>query len=374
MGVNRHGTIRACLPGSMAPAASRQRDHYQGLDFLRGLAALAVVLYHLSERMNLPLMFSHGYLAVDFFFTLSGFVMASAYGRPLSERRLRPGYFYALRAVRLMPLIVLGTIISFIVELGRPGIVNQTHHLMEAMAALVLGSLLLPTPFIDTLQNTLFPLDGPAWSLFYEAIANIAMPFYARLMVRRVLIGVTIAVCGVYLAWGMSQTGTVHVGFQLSDVSLGLARVGFSFTVGVALFSMRHYAPRTPFIFPPVLLAMLLSVPSLGSWDAVFQAVCVFAILPAITFVAVGTRCGASGRRWSALSGDLSYPLYALHFPFVRLATVTAARHSLSVEPRMIVALATAGVCLCIAYVAFVFYDVPIRRQLSAWLKRAAPE
>ena len=89
---------------------------------------------------------------------------------------------------------------------------------MEATVALILGSLLLPTPFVETLQNTLFPLDGPAWSLFYEAIANIAMPFYARLMVRRVLIGVTIVVCGIYLAWGVSRTGTVHVGFQISDV------------------------------------------------------------------------------------------------------------------------------------------------------------
>ena len=374
MSVSRHEAIRAFVPTSKAPAASGRHDHYQSLDFLRGLAALAVVLYHFSERMNLPLMFSHGYLAVDFFFTLSGFVMASAYGRPLRQGKLPSGRFYAQRAIRLMPLILLGTFASFVVELGRPGVVDQPLHLMETVTALVLGSILLPTPFVATLQNTLFPLDGPVWSLFYEAIANFLMPFYVRTAVIRVLVGVTLIVCGVVLAWSMTQTGTVHVGYQLSDVPLGLARVGFSFTVGVVLFSVRHHAPQIPFAVPPILLAMILVVPSLGFWEGAYQAACVFAILPAITFMAVGARCGASGRLWSALSGDLSYPLYALHFPFVRLVTVIAARYSLAAWPRLIVAIAATTGCVCVAFAAFAFYDLPLRQWLSGRLTRATLE
>ncbi|MGI4794772.1 MAG: acyltransferase family protein [Janthinobacterium lividum] len=355
-------------PASLAPAASGRPDHYKGLDLLRGIAAVAVMLYHVSGRMHLPLIFSHGYLAVDFFFVLSGFVMAAAYGQRLSEGSMGVKRFYAVRAIRLMPLVLLGTIASFVVELGRPGIVDQGLHLKETIAALVLGSVLLPTPFVSTLQDTLFPLDGPVWSLFFEAIANLAMPVWARARARRKLVVATIVICGAVLGWATVREGTVHVGFQSSDAAFGLARVGFSFTVGVALFSVRRHAPNVPFVVPPLVLAALLTVPSLGAWDVAFQATCVFVLLPALSFLTVGSRCGARGRRLSALSGDLSYPLYALHSPIVRLVTVVAARHEMSWGLRLAIALGATAVCVAVAAAAFTLYDVPVRRRLMDWL------
>lgn len=137
---------------------------------------MAVVLFHFSDRMDLPFLFNHGYLAVDFFFVLSGFVMTSAYGRRLAGRSMDVGRFYAVRVIRLIPLVLLGTAVSFAVELGRPGVSDAALHIREAVTALVLGSVLLPTPFVSTLQNTLFPLDGPVWSLFFEGLANLVMP------------------------------------------------------------------------------------------------------------------------------------------------------------------------------------------------------
>lgn len=347
-------------------AIARQSSHYQCLDFLRGIAALAVVLYHFSERMDLPILFSHGYLAVDFFFVLSGFVLTSAYWRRLCDGKVTARFFYRLRIIRLSPLVVLGTLISFVVELGRPGIIDHALHIKEAVIALVLGSVIIPTPFVSTLQNTLFPLDGPVWSLFFEAIANGFMPLYARMPAKRFVVAGTIISCGILLGWAALNSGTVHVGFRLVDSPFGIARVGFSFAVGAALFSVRDRAPQVPFSVPVVLLTFYLAAPPLGNWDLLFQMGGVYLILPTIVFLASGARCGSAGRKIAKLSGDLSYPLYALHFPIVRLVTVISARKMMSAEARTLTALMASVVCIAIAAVAYKFYDAPVRKRLSA--------
>src|ERR1700712_1409072 len=81
---------------------------YHTLDALRGLAAIAVVGFHISQVKLEPVLVPYGYLAVDFFFVLSGAVVAHAY-----EKQLRAGLswqaFFVKRVIRLYPLALLGT-------------------------------------------------------------------------------------------------------------------------------------------------------------------------------------------------------------------------------------------------------------------------
>src|SRR6185437_6209521 len=100
----------APLPNSASPKGERAGRHaYATLDGLRGVAALAVVLYHYASDLIAP----HGYLAVDLFFAMSGFVIASAY-----EAKLKDGLdvrgFLGIRAKRLAPLWMLGAIVGFV--------------------------------------------------------------------------------------------------------------------------------------------------------------------------------------------------------------------------------------------------------------------
>ena len=88
------------LPDAGVPAASGRSDHYLGLDLMRGMAAIAVVLFHCSSRLDIPLLFVHGYMAVDFFFVLSGFVIARAYGERLASGRLTLRRLYLLNPAR----------------------------------------------------------------------------------------------------------------------------------------------------------------------------------------------------------------------------------------------------------------------------------
>ena len=85
------------------------RPHYDILDGLRGVAALIVIVYHVFElHAGTPV--PHGYLAVDFFFILSGFVIGYAYdGR---WGKMTTGGFFKRRLIRLHPMVVMGALIG----------------------------------------------------------------------------------------------------------------------------------------------------------------------------------------------------------------------------------------------------------------------
>src|ERR1700761_6004380 len=94
-------------PASGLPLAPPDKPHaYPALDGLRGVAAIAVMLHHFRP-LTAPWLFAHGYLAVDLFFLLSGFVIAHAY-----DARFRKGLgvpaFLVIRLIRLWPMIAFG--------------------------------------------------------------------------------------------------------------------------------------------------------------------------------------------------------------------------------------------------------------------------
>ncbi|MDQ0967927.1 peptidoglycan/LPS O-acetylase OafA/YrhL [Flavobacterium sp. W4I14] len=85
------------------------KPHYPILDGLRGVAAIIVVTFHLTEPLgtgHLDILVNHGYLAVDFFFLLSGFVMGYAYDDRWNKMSV--GSFFKRRIVRLQPMVILG--------------------------------------------------------------------------------------------------------------------------------------------------------------------------------------------------------------------------------------------------------------------------
>lgn len=133
------------------------------LDGLRGLAAVAVVLFHTPELFGPGLFPAAGYLAVDFFFTLSGFVLAFAYQARL-DKGLPTGQFLRVRIARLYPLYLLSLLV------GISGAFLQGAFRVHAsgaimLAAACLGLFLLPVAGTPT--GYIFPYNQPAWSVFF---------------------------------------------------------------------------------------------------------------------------------------------------------------------------------------------------------------
>src|ERR1700710_863959 len=87
--------------------------YYPILDGLRGVAAILVVAFHIFEAhstSHLDQIINHGYLAVDFFFVLSGFVIGYAYDDRWGSLTVKG--FFKRRLVRLQPMVVMGMIIG----------------------------------------------------------------------------------------------------------------------------------------------------------------------------------------------------------------------------------------------------------------------
>ncbi|MET4105107.1 acyltransferase [Hymenobacter sp. UYP22] len=366
------------------------KPHFPALDALRGVAALLVVAFHLLEvhaTSHLDQLINHGYLAVDFFFLLSGFVIGYAYDDRWSRMSL--GEFYRRRLVRLQPMVVLGMLIGALAFYGQVNpqwpLIAQTS-VGKLVLVTVLGCLLLPVPpalDVRGWQET-FPLNGPGWSLFFEYVANLLYAVVVRRFSRGALtVLVAVAAAALLHLTLTSPNGDVVGGWSLEPAQLriGFTRVLFPFFGGLLLF--RTVRPgRIPYglLWSGLLLVTLLALPRIGSagqpWqNGLYEAGSILIGFPLVVYLGIShAQTSATVQRASRVLGELSYPLYMVHFPFVHLYFAWVHTHKLALKQSAPVA---AGVWLgtvALAYACLKFYDEPVRAWLSHWvLRRAQP-
>jgi peptidoglycan/LPS O-acetylase OafA/YrhL len=200
---------------------------FEALDGLRGLAALFVVWTHGCQFFHLDSKPAHGYLAVDFFFCLSGFVIASAYDLRLDTGMSR-GDFCTRRFIRLYPMIALGVLLG-----GVATYINLTiFHDMSVFDCLlftVSAFALLPVGLLKHLQA--YPVNNPIWSLAFETFANVAYVIERKgLKIGWWLMAALIVLSLVALVFEIvHQHGVESIGFNRNSFLMGFARVLFPF-------------------------------------------------------------------------------------------------------------------------------------------------
>lgn len=301
------------------PRTSLNSNHrFVALDGLRGVAAFAVVLYHAGTSLGLPLLAGRAYLAVDFFFVLSGFVLANAYEARMISGVITPLGFLALRYRRLWPMACFGTCIGAAVAVIAPSALHQSGSLLLAT---FLGATMLPN-FTRSASGA-FPLNPPHWSLTLELVANYAYGVVARnLSERRLAIGVAMA--GIWLlADTVSFSGANRV-----DAS----RLAYGFFVGVAIWRVWCRGTRSPIVAPGLLataLCVCLFIPRTTAHDGVIDAALELFAFPALVFVGASSVVTGWWRRACRLLGAASYPVYALHYPILMLTLPYAVRWSM---------------------------------------------
>ena len=241
---------------TVSSAFADTKPHYELLDGMRGVAALLVIWYHVFEGFAtspVDQLFNHGYLAVDFFFILSGFVIGYAYDDRWKGSLTR-GEFFKRRLIRLHPMVVLGAVLG-VVTYTIQGC-EQWDGTQVAYSAVMLAMLLnlfllpaLPGSAAEVRGNgEMFPLNGPSWSLFFEYVGNILYAFVLRRLSTRALTAV-VAASGIglaaYAVGNLSGYGHLGVGWSLLDHNLlgGMLRLGFSFSAGLLL--SRRFRPAT---------------------------------------------------------------------------------------------------------------------------------
>lgn len=336
--------------------------HYPVLDGMRGVAAIGVLVYHFKDLLPVPA-FRAGYLAVDIFFCLSGFVIAHAYEDKL-RAGLGVGRFALLRFIRLWPLVALGVIFGVAQAWLLPATADPALLAVTAPLAILLNMLLLPS-FIGA-GGRIFPANPPHWSLFYEMAVNLLYAALLRWLSNRVLILLILAGFAV-LALGIAAVGTANIGWARDQIPFGIGRVACTFFAGVLLYRLRDRigAPRLArhWWLALLLTGLVLTLPVGGALRPLFDALFVLAGVPLLVWLGMASRPPARVLPLLAGLGTLSYPLYALHFPLYLAAADLAARYPGAGSAVAVAAMALAcGLSLLIARL----YDIPVRRRLAA--------
>ena len=120
---------------------------------------------------------------------------------------------------------------------------------------------------------------------------------------------------------------------------------------------------------PAGALIVLLCAPDMGAdFDKFYTSFCVVVALPAIVLASASDQATRNESFVAKWCGKISYPLYAIHYPIVRLASVIIQKVTQSGSFRTVmVSIVVAGLCVLSAAV-FILYDKPVRRWLSAVL------
>jgi peptidoglycan/LPS O-acetylase OafA/YrhL len=358
--------------------AARPAHRFITLDMLRGVAAIGVISIHIVRFLGRNF-FVHGYLAVDFFFALSGFVMMSAYQRKLDAGWPAPS-FLKLRYVRLYPLYLIGLLSGFsyaIVRwrLGRAETTTADMGLFFALNLLLLPALI--TPWGD--PGGLYPFNGPTWSLFYELIANVLHALFLRCRSKRFLLGLTF-VSGLVLGWIVWRTGDMRLGFDRSQMAVGFARVAFSYSAGLWLFRV-HQDRAKPLRWSSnasvVLILILLWTPVPAAYSTRYDFLAVTFAFPLLILLSASSEPAPRWRKNYEMLGNASYAIYVLHVPlsdWFEQIWLILFKHRIQQD-------APAGGLLFmvllfgLALVLDKYYDLPVRTRLRRQLdvKQAGP-
>ena len=408
---------------TVSTAFADSKKHYELLDGLRGVAALLVLWHHVFEGYAFAgggqiQVVNHGYLAVDFFFILSGFVLSYAYddrwGKSLSF-----GSFAKRRLIRLHPMVVMGALLGVLTFLLQGSVQwDGTHVATSAvMWALLLSMFMIPAVPGGMREirgnGEMFPLNGTNWSLFFEYIGNILYALFIRRLSTRwirvltILLGVLLALFSLFDVSGYNQLG---IGWTLDAVNFvgGLLRMLFPFTLGMLISRefrecsedgqrrgglFRPLYVRGSFWICTLILIVLFHIPYIEariplcadgslsgsgffaaanfgalSLNALFELFCIMVVFPFVVVLgASGSMGGAKSQKVCNFLGDISYPLYAVHYPFMYLFYAYLIKNQVyTFGETWALALGVCALSILVAWLCLKFYDQPLRRWLSA--------
>lgn len=373
------------------------------LDGLRGVAALMVVIFHLSEAFSYDPVYkhlNHGYLCVDFFFVLSGFVIGYAYEDKMKSGLISRWDFLKARFIRLQPMVLFGIILGaglfFFQECNYyAGIGNASvGYVFQNM---IMSFFMIPvTPEFNVRANEeMFVLNIPQWSMVFEYIANIIFCLFVFKLGKKGLIALVgfFAVLLVDSALSLNLFGmlqphdypcSLNAGWSLTSEQfyIGISRVGFSFFTGLLLFRLLRKPENTNtelkksripvFALCSLIIIAIVCTDQIGGYqhplyDGIFSLFCVCILCPLTVYIG-SQRIALSERTKNMCSflGRLSYPLYLAHYPLVYLFfTWMDTHHDASFAKLAFMSITTFLLSIALAYAALKLWDEPVRKWLG---------
>jgi peptidoglycan/LPS O-acetylase OafA/YrhL len=377
----------------MATTYLASKPRYEILDGLRGVAAIIVVCFHLFETYSkgpAEQILNHGYLAVDFFFVLSGFVIGYAYDDRWD--RMSIGGFFKRRLVRLHPMVIMGTFIGALLfyfgDCSDFPLINGTSW-QEVVAMMLLGFTMIPATMKMDIRgwSETNPLNGPAWSLQWEYIANILYATIIRHFSKRVLALFLVFAAFLTLNTAMNwdvfhvldarsyAAYTVIGGWSLSpdQLCIGISRLLYPFFAGLLISRVHKLIKvKAGFWWCSLMVAALLVMPRIGGtthlWmNGLYESIAILALFPLIVSMGAGSSVSGRSVRVCKFFGEISYPLYITHYPLIYAQMSWVRSHpDMPLGSHIFVGVSVFILAIAIAYASLKLYDLPVRN----WLKR----
>lgn len=352
------------------------KQHFEILDGLRGVAALAVVLFHFMEWVYTDPgknFIGHGFLAVDFFFCLSGFVIGYAYDDRIAKMGLRK--FFMSRIIRLHPLVIAGSVLGLLAFLFDPfGGHLELYSAGKIMLTFLCSLFLIPLPVIADRGFNLFSFNAPAWSLFWEYMANIVYAFVLYRIRRSYLLVLTIlsAVAICYVGY---CSGNLLGGWSGPTFWDGCARISYSFLAGLLIYRSNWIIKNKLGFAGLSVLLLLAFVMPFSKWNWLSEPLVVLLYFPLLVALGAGSVLKPRLKKVCIFSGQISYPLYMTHYAVLWMFGNYYTSHK--PDTAELTLIVTAGIILLVgaAYLVMVIYDIPIRKYLSdKWRERLAKQ
>lgn len=375
------------------------KPRYEILDGLRGVASVLVVLFHLLETYSggqATQIINHGYLAVDFFFVLSGFVIGYAYDDRWNK--MSTWGFFKRRLVRLQPMVIMGTVLGacfyFFAQGEGFSLIGHVSGWM-VLAAFVMGCLMIPCGVGMDIRGwqEMNSFNGPNWSLTWEYLANILYALVLRRLSKVVLFLLTMAAAfctlDLCLNWNIfgvltesrdANMYTVIGGWSITaeQMYIGFTRLAYPFLSGLLISRIGHFIQaKGGFWWCSLILVVLFSIPCVGGaghvLNGIYNAACILLMFPIVVMIGAGSQIkDAKSMRICTFLGELSYPLYITHYPLMYMQMNWSWSHpDAPMYAHIMVGASVFLLSIGMAYACLKLYDLPVRKWLTDnWLKK----
>ncbi len=368
----------AIVPDTTVTLTVSGKPHYEVLDGLRGSAAILVVLFHIMGMTiswaDTGQLLHHAALAVDFFFVLSGFVVAYAYDDRWNTMSTRQ--FILIRLVRLHPLVLLGAVLGLLSFLIDPFATNQKAiPLGTVLSYFALACLLLPYPALPNRWTDTHSLNSPAWSLLQEYIGNLIYALVLRRLGTK-LLGVVVFLAGAVLVYAVWDKNSLDLGSYWETLWQATARMAFSFTMGLWLYRIRDRFPkiRLGWIAASIVLVAVFAMPLMPKdWphaNGLYEVTMVIIVFPLLILSGAHSQIGKLEMAVCKFAGRISYPLYILHYPFLLIYMNFVTFTKPPLQTAHIAGTASFVIVVTFAWLAVKYFDEPVRKWLKPLTKR----
>ncbi|EOR94912.1 acyltransferase 3 [Arcticibacter svalbardensis MN12-7] len=344
----------------------QSKQHFEILDGLRGIAALAIVTFHFMEWIYTDAstnFIGHGFLAVDFFFCLSGFVIGYAYDDRIAKMGVLK--FFISRIIRLHPLVIAGSVLGLLAFLFDPfGGHLELYSTGKIILTFFCSILLIPLPVIADRGFNLFSFNAPAWSLFWEYIANIVYAFVLYRIGRNLLLLLTI-LSALAICFVVYRSGNLLGGWSGPTFWDGSARISYSFLAGLLIYRSNWIIKnKLGFIGLSTLLFLAFIMP-FSKWNWLSEPLVVLLYFPLLIALGAGAMLKPGLKKLCIFSGKISYPLYMTHYAVLWIFGNYYTSHKPGTMQLTFIIISGLILLVGAAYLVIVIYDIPLRKYLS---------